>query len=78
MCQFTFEVEKNIFMCIFIPHVLCDISFLYFQSPIFDLGFTSTSSNYYLIIINNVILFNAQTKIQYDAFSLYFNTIGFK
>jgi hypothetical protein len=48
------------------------------SNPIFDLGFNSTSSNYYLIIINIIILFNAQTKIQYDAFSLYFNTIGFK
>ena len=70
----------GIYLCVvFIPHVLCDISFLYFfQNPIFDLGFNSTSSNYYLIIINIIILFNAQTKIQYDAFSLYFNTIGFK
>jgi hypothetical protein len=52
--------------------------FFIFQNPIFDLGFNSTSSNYYLIIINIIILFNAHTKIQYDAFSLYFNTIGFK
>ena len=51
----------------------------HFRKPyFFNLGFNSTSSNYYLIIINIIILFNAQTKIQYDAFSLYFNTIGFK
>jgi hypothetical protein len=33
----------------------------YFQNPNFNLGFYSTSSNYYLIIIIFIILFNAQT-----------------
>jgi hypothetical protein len=62
MCQFTFGDEKNIFMYLFIPYVLCDISFLLFSKPSFsNLGFNSTSSNYYLIIINIIILFNAQT-----------------
>jgi hypothetical protein len=43
--------------------------FLFFQNPIFKLGFNSTSSNYYFIIINIIILFNAQTyKLQHDAF----------
>jgi hypothetical protein len=42
----------------------------HFQNPNFNfLGFNSTSSNYYLIIINIIILFNAQTyKLQHDAF----------
>jgi hypothetical protein len=69
MCQFTFGVEENIFMCIFIPYVLCGISFLFIFKTLFsNLGFNSNSSNYYLIIINIIILFNAQTyKLQHDA-----------
>jgi hypothetical protein len=58
---------------------MCYVIFLFFTfKPYFRFRVNSTSSNYYLIIINIIILFNAQTKIQYDAFSLYFNTIGFK
>ena len=72
MCQFTFEVEENIFMCIFIPYVLCGISFLFIFKTLFsNLGFNSNSSNYYPIII--IILFNAQTyKLQHDAIFLSF------
>jgi hypothetical protein len=48
--------------------------FLYFLLLIFktlflSLGFNSTSRNYYIIIINLIILFNAQSyKLQHDAF----------
>jgi hypothetical protein len=42
---------------------------LIFKNPRFNLGLNSTSSNYYLITINIIILFNAQTyKLQHDAF----------
>jgi hypothetical protein len=52
----------------------------YFQVPQFALlGVKSKfSTHYYLIFIHIIIVLNAQTKIQYDAFSLYFNIIGFK
>jgi hypothetical protein len=41
---------------------------LIFKTLIPNLGFNSTSSNYSLIIINIIILFNAQTyKLQHDA-----------
>jgi hypothetical protein len=53
----------------------------YFQVPQFALlgGVKSIfSTHYYLIFIHIIIVLNAQTKIQYDAFSLYFNIIGFK
>jgi hypothetical protein len=44
--------------------------FLIFQTLFSKLGFNSTSNNYYIIIINIIILLNAQTyKLQYDAFS---------
>jgi hypothetical protein len=60
------------------------IFFLYHSSSshfgkpyFFNLGFNSISSNYYLIIISIIILFNAQTyKLQHDAF-FYFGIIGF-
>jgi hypothetical protein len=70
MCQFTFGDEENVFMYIFIPYVLCGISFLFIFKTLFsNLGFDSTSSIYYLITINIIILFNAQTyKLQHDAF----------
>jgi hypothetical protein len=46
---------------------------LLFKNPRFNLGLNSTSSNYYLITINIIILFNAQThKLQHDAFFLSF------
>jgi hypothetical protein len=42
---------------------------LIFKTLFSNLGFNSTSSNYYIIIINLIILFNAQTyKLQHDAF----------
>ena len=52
----------------------------YFQfSPIRTFGVKSKfSTHYYLIFIHIIIVLNAQTKLQYDAFSLYFNIIGFK
>ena len=70
MCQFTFGDEENVFMYIFIPYVLCGISFLFIFKTLFsNLGFDLTSSIYYLITINIIILFNAQTyKLQHDAF----------
>ena len=44
-------------------------SSLIFENPSFNVGFNSTSSNHYLITINIIILFNAQTyKLQHDAF----------
>ena len=50
----------------------CSFSSLFslFSNPSFNLGFNSTSNNYYTIIINIIILLDAQTyKLQYDAFS---------
>jgi hypothetical protein len=42
---------------------------LIFKTLFSNLGFNSTSSNYYIIIINLIILSNAQTyKLQHDAF----------
>ena len=42
--------------------------FLIFQTLFSKLGFNSTSNNYYIIIINIIILFNAQTyKLQHGA-----------
>jgi hypothetical protein len=47
--------------------------FLIFKTLFSHLGFNSTSSNYYIIIINLIILFNAQTyKLQHDALFLSF------
>jgi hypothetical protein len=51
---------------IFINFVLYFMMFLlflffFFQNPISNLGFNSTSSNYYSIIFILTILFNAQT-----------------
>jgi hypothetical protein len=47
--------------------------FLIFKTLFSNLGFNSTSSNYYIIIINLIILFNAQTyKLQHDALFLSF------
>jgi hypothetical protein len=61
--------------------VLYSISFFlyYFKfSLICTFGVKSKfSTHYYLIFIRIIIVLNAQTKIQYDAFSLYFNIIGF-
>jgi hypothetical protein len=46
------------------------LSFFLFSNPNFYLWFNPTSSNYYLIIIILIILFNAQTyKLQQDALS---------
>jgi hypothetical protein len=43
MCQFTFGDEENIFMYIFIPYVLCGISFLFIFKTLFsNLGFSPT------------------------------------
>jgi hypothetical protein len=62
--------------------VLYSISlFLYYfqYSLICTFGVKSKFSTHYcLIFIRIIIALNAQTKIQYDAFSLYFNIIGFK
>jgi hypothetical protein len=50
--------------------------FLIFKTLFPSLGFNSTSRNYYIIIINLIILFNAQTyKLQHDA--LYFILVSF-
>jgi hypothetical protein len=69
MCQFIFGVEENIFMYIFIPYVLCGISFLFIFKTLFsNLGFNSTSSNYYLIIII-ILLMHKHIKLQQDACS---------
>jgi hypothetical protein len=49
--------ENLILLSIFLYH----FSSPHFQNPIFNLGFNSTSSNYYSIIFILSILFNAQT-----------------
>jgi hypothetical protein len=52
---------------------------LFPSSPICTFGVKSKfSTHYYLIFIHIIIVLNVQTKIQYDAFSLYFNIISFK
>jgi hypothetical protein len=67
------QLKKILSLKIFYLYVLFILSYLfpfpYFQTLISNLGFNSTSSNYYIIIINLIILFNAQTyKLQHDAF----------
>jgi hypothetical protein len=70
MCQFTFRDEENIFMYIFIPYVLCGISFLFIFKTLFsNLGFDSTSSIYYLIILI-ILLMHKHIKLQ--QYALYF------
>jgi hypothetical protein len=58
MCQFTFEVEENIFKCIFIPYVLCGISFLSFF-------FKTLYSNYGLIQLLVIIILLSLTLLFY-------------
>jgi hypothetical protein len=75
--EFYCELRKYQFGT-FMKFVLYFIYFLLliFKSLFSSLGFNSTSRNYYIIIINLIMLFNAQTyKLQHDA--LYFILVSF-
>jgi hypothetical protein len=74
--EFYCELRKYQFgtfmkFVLFIIIIFIYLLLLILKTLFSSLGFNSTSRNYYIIIINLIILFNAQTyKLQHDA--LYF------